>query len=168
MTVEPARPGLAWNGKLPCRACRDSRGLLRALRQREVRAVRDLKGKSVAVKDLGGGDHILLSSLLAYVGHGSRNDIPWVGKRKGDAMRYFSTERRTPSWRFLRNRRNCARRRSGMSSSTPRRTSPGSSTSAACCCQPRFVARTPSPPSVRCARFSRPPTFVRGAGAGRP
>ena len=33
-----------------------------------VRAVRDLKGKRVAVYALGGADHVFLSSMLAYVG----------------------------------------------------------------------------------------------------
>src|SRR5439155_22504146 len=33
-----------------------------------VRAIRDLKGKTVAIQYFGGGDHILLSSMLAYVG----------------------------------------------------------------------------------------------------
>jgi NitT/TauT family transport system substrate-binding protein len=33
-----------------------------------VRAIRDLKGKTVAISNFGQGDHILLSSMLAYVG----------------------------------------------------------------------------------------------------
>ena len=33
-----------------------------------IRSIRDLKGKSVAITYFGGGDHILLSSMLAYVG----------------------------------------------------------------------------------------------------
>ncbi len=33
-----------------------------------VRSIRDLKGKTVAIMYFGGGDHILLSSMLAYVG----------------------------------------------------------------------------------------------------
>ena len=34
----------------------------------KVHAIRDLKGKTVAVQYRGGGDHILISSMLAYVG----------------------------------------------------------------------------------------------------
>ena len=54
-----------------------------------VRAVRDLKGRTVAVYALGGGDHVLLSSMLAYVGMDPRKDVKWLAENQGDAMRYF-------------------------------------------------------------------------------
>jgi len=43
-----------------------------------VQKLRDLKGKRVSVYGVGGGDYILLSSMLAYVGIDPRKDIKWV------------------------------------------------------------------------------------------
>ncbi len=43
-----------------------------------VRAIRDLKGKTVAVSGLGGSEHTFLSAMLAYVGLDPRKDIRWV------------------------------------------------------------------------------------------
>ncbi len=43
-----------------------------------VRAIRDLKGRRVAIIDYGSGDHVLLSSMLAYVGIDPRKEIDWV------------------------------------------------------------------------------------------
>jgi NitT/TauT family transport system substrate-binding protein len=44
----------------------------------QVRALRDLKGKTVAVTELGGPDHVFLASILAYVGVNPREDLHWV------------------------------------------------------------------------------------------
>ncbi len=55
-----------------------------------VRSLRDLKGKSVAVYAMGGGDHVLVSSMLAYVGMDPKTDIRWVPDDKfGDALHRF-------------------------------------------------------------------------------
>jgi NitT/TauT family transport system substrate-binding protein len=44
-----------------------------------VRAIRDLKGKTVAVfNGLGGPEHVFLASMAAYVGVDPRQDIRWV------------------------------------------------------------------------------------------
>jgi NitT/TauT family transport system substrate-binding protein len=45
-----------------------------------VRAVRDLKGKTVAVPDVGptSGQYVFISSLLNYVGLDPRKDVNWV------------------------------------------------------------------------------------------
>ena len=44
-----------------------------------VRAIRDLKGKTVATfNELGGPEHIFLASMAAYVGLDPRRDIRWV------------------------------------------------------------------------------------------
>jgi NitT/TauT family transport system substrate-binding protein len=43
-----------------------------------IRAIRDLKGKSVGVPHLGSAHHLFLSSMLAYVGLDPRKDINWV------------------------------------------------------------------------------------------
>jgi NitT/TauT family transport system substrate-binding protein len=43
-----------------------------------IRAIRDLKGRTVAVPDLGGSQHVFLASMVAYVGLDPRKDINWV------------------------------------------------------------------------------------------
>ena len=48
-----------------------------------IRAIRDLKGKAVAIGGLGGPDHLLLASILAYVGIDPRKDINWVAADYG-------------------------------------------------------------------------------------
>jgi NitT/TauT family transport system substrate-binding protein len=42
-----------------------------------VRAIRDLKGKTVAIGAEGGLDHVLISSMVAYVGVDPKKDIHW-------------------------------------------------------------------------------------------
>ena len=55
-----------------------------------VKAIRDLQGKSVSVYALGGADHVLLASMLAYVGVDPKRDVNWiVGDKSFDAMRLF-------------------------------------------------------------------------------
>jgi NitT/TauT family transport system substrate-binding protein len=43
-----------------------------------VRAIRDLKGKTVAVPELGGTHHLFLASMAQYVGLDPRTDIQWA------------------------------------------------------------------------------------------
>jgi NitT/TauT family transport system substrate-binding protein len=43
-----------------------------------VRAVRDLKGKTVGVQALGSSQHVFLASMLAYVGLDANKDVTWV------------------------------------------------------------------------------------------
>lgn len=43
-----------------------------------IRAIRDLKGRSVAVQQLGSSQHVFLAAMLAYVGLDPRKDITWV------------------------------------------------------------------------------------------
>jgi NitT/TauT family transport system substrate-binding protein len=45
---------------------------------KRVHTIRDLKGKKVAVPDLGGGHHVFLSVMAAHVGLDPRKDIDWV------------------------------------------------------------------------------------------
>jgi NitT/TauT family transport system substrate-binding protein len=55
-----------------------------------VRAIRDLKGRTVAVDVLGGADHILLASMLAYVGMDPQKDVNWItANTSAEAMRLF-------------------------------------------------------------------------------
>jgi NitT/TauT family transport system substrate-binding protein len=55
----------------------------------QVRAVRDLKGKTVAVDELGGPQHIFLSSMAAYVGLDPRKDINWLVGPSEESMQFF-------------------------------------------------------------------------------
>ena len=43
-----------------------------------VRAVRDLKGKTVGVQALGSSQHVFLASILVYVGLDANKDVNWV------------------------------------------------------------------------------------------
>ena len=55
-----------------------------------VNAIRDLKGKTISVYALGGADHVLLASMLAYVGMDPRRDVNWIsGDKTLDAMQLF-------------------------------------------------------------------------------
>ena len=55
-----------------------------------VSTLRDLKGKTVAIRAVNLGDHVLLCSMLAYVGVDPRNTINWVaGPAVTDAMPLF-------------------------------------------------------------------------------
>ena len=55
-----------------------------------MRAIRDLKGKTAAIHYLGSGDHILLATMLAYVGINPQQDVTWItGKDLRNAMDLF-------------------------------------------------------------------------------
>jgi NitT/TauT family transport system substrate-binding protein len=55
-----------------------------------VRALRDLKGKTVAVPWLGSPQHIYLASIVAYIGLDPRQDINWVTHPPAEALRLFA------------------------------------------------------------------------------
>jgi NitT/TauT family transport system substrate-binding protein len=55
-----------------------------------VCTIRDLKGKTVAVPDLGGTLHVFLSSVAAYVGLDPRKDITWVTQPHAEAARLLA------------------------------------------------------------------------------
>ncbi len=56
-----------------------------------VHAIRDLKGKTVAVSGLGAGDHLFVASMLAYVGVDPGKDIDWaMTKTYAESMRLFT------------------------------------------------------------------------------
>jgi NitT/TauT family transport system substrate-binding protein len=57
-----------------------------------VRTIRDLKGKAPVVHYIGGGDHVLLSSMLAHVGVNSA-DVNWTTGRGADAKDTFASGR---------------------------------------------------------------------------
>lgn len=55
-----------------------------------VNAVRDLKGRNIAIGGFGGADHLLLSSMLAYVGIDPRKDVNWITGNTIVAMEIFA------------------------------------------------------------------------------
>jgi NitT/TauT family transport system substrate-binding protein len=55
-----------------------------------VRSIRDLRGKTAAIHYFGGGDHILLSTMLSYVGIDPR-ELQWItGRDMLNAMELFA------------------------------------------------------------------------------
>jgi NitT/TauT family transport system substrate-binding protein len=55
-----------------------------------VRAIRDLKGKTVAVQGPGAPDYVFLASMAAYVGLDPRKDITWAAHPPVEAVRLFA------------------------------------------------------------------------------
>lgn len=55
-----------------------------------VRAVRELQGKTVAIHYFGGGDHVLLSSMLAHVGVNPQKEVNWVTGQGANARDAFA------------------------------------------------------------------------------
>jgi NitT/TauT family transport system substrate-binding protein len=55
-----------------------------------VGAIRDLKGKAVAVPELGVGPHVLISIMVAYVGLDPRKDVNWVTYPPAESMRLLA------------------------------------------------------------------------------
>jgi NitT/TauT family transport system substrate-binding protein len=58
-----------------------------------VRAIRDLKGKTVAIPALGSPHHVFLASMAAYVGIDPRKDINWVTHPVPDSMRLLADKK---------------------------------------------------------------------------
>jgi NitT/TauT family transport system substrate-binding protein len=56
----------------------------------QVRAIRDLKGKTVAVPELGSPQHVFLSSMVAYVGMDPGKDINWVTQPRAESMQLLA------------------------------------------------------------------------------
>jgi NitT/TauT family transport system substrate-binding protein len=55
-----------------------------------IRSVSDLKGKNVAALQLGGSQHVFLSSMMAYVGLDPRKDVNWVTVPAPAAIQLFA------------------------------------------------------------------------------
>jgi NitT/TauT family transport system substrate-binding protein len=58
-----------------------------------VRSIRDLKGKTVAVSELGSPDHVFIASMAAYVGLDPQRDIQWVTYALDEAKRLLTESR---------------------------------------------------------------------------
>jgi NitT/TauT family transport system substrate-binding protein len=52
-----------------------------------VRAVRDLKGKTVGVQALGSSQHVFLASMMAHVGLDATKDVNWATHPSAESMR---------------------------------------------------------------------------------
>ena len=59
----------------------------------QIRSVRDLKGKTIAVTDLGGGRHAFLAVIAAHVGLDPRKDFNIVAHRAGEAIRLLAEKK---------------------------------------------------------------------------
>lgn len=55
-----------------------------------VRSIHDLKGKTVAVGHVGGGDHAYIAIMAAYVGLDPQNDIHWVTHPPDESKRLLA------------------------------------------------------------------------------
>ncbi|MEK6210246.1 MAG: ABC transporter substrate-binding protein [Pseudomonadota bacterium] len=58
-----------------------------------VNAITDLKGKTVAVWQLGGDHHLFVASMAAYVGLNPHKDIRWIAESPEDAIRHLAEEK---------------------------------------------------------------------------
>ncbi len=63
----------------------------------QVRAIGDLKGKTIAVPGMGSSQHIFLASLLAYVGLNPNTDINWV-KHTFDEVKQLLAEEKIDAY----------------------------------------------------------------------
>jgi NitT/TauT family transport system substrate-binding protein len=61
-------------------------GCLELVATDQVHAIRDLKGQTVAVLDLGGVEHVFLASMAAYVGLDPQKDMHWVTQPRAEAV----------------------------------------------------------------------------------
>jgi len=57
----------------------------------QVRTIRDLKGKTVAVPDLGSAHHVFLASMVAYVGLDPKKDINWTTHPLAESAQLLAT-----------------------------------------------------------------------------
>lgn len=55
-----------------------------------VRAIRDLKGKTISVDALGAAQHTFLSAMISYVGLDPRKDINWTLHPSSEAIKLFA------------------------------------------------------------------------------
>jgi NitT/TauT family transport system substrate-binding protein len=58
-----------------------------------VRTIRDLKGKTVAVLEIGSAQHVFVSVMAAHVGLDPRRDINWVTRRPAESMQLLAEDK---------------------------------------------------------------------------
>ena len=64
-------------------------GCIELFAHEPTRAIRDLKGKTVAVVALGSAAHVFLATVMAYVGLDPRKDVTWVTRPPREGMKLF-------------------------------------------------------------------------------
>jgi NitT/TauT family transport system substrate-binding protein len=72
-------------------------GCIELVGTEQIRSIRDLKGKTIAVTDLGGGRHAFLAVMATHVGVDPRNDINVVAYPAAEAMRLLADKKSTAS-----------------------------------------------------------------------
>jgi NitT/TauT family transport system substrate-binding protein len=80
----------------------------------KIRAVRDLKGKRVAIPALGSPSHVFLASMAAYVGLDPSRDINFVMYPPAQSMQLLADGKIDALLNFPRSPRSCERRTSDM------------------------------------------------------
>ena len=55
-----------------------------------IRAIRDLRGRTVAISELQSADHLFLSAIIAHVGLDPHRDVTWVPQPRAEAMRLLA------------------------------------------------------------------------------
>ena len=65
-------------------------GCFELLGSEQIRGIRDLKGRTVAVPELDPSPYAFLASMAAYVGLDPRRDIHWVNHSPDDSMRLLA------------------------------------------------------------------------------
>jgi NitT/TauT family transport system substrate-binding protein len=65
-------------------------GCFELVASERVRAIHDLKGKSVAVPELGDGTHAYLATMVAYSGLDPQKDITWVPHPSPEGMQLLA------------------------------------------------------------------------------
>jgi NitT/TauT family transport system substrate-binding protein len=95
-----------------------------------VRAIRALRGRTVAVNALGSADHVFLASMAAYVGLAPRKDITWVAHPPAEAVRLLTEGKIDAFLAFPPAAQELRTQGSGTSWSTAASTGPGPTTSA--------------------------------------
>lgn len=63
----------------------------------QVKSIRDLKGRNVAVPSMGSAHYFFLASMLRFVGLDPRRDIKWLEHPVGDSARVLTERRVTRS-----------------------------------------------------------------------
>jgi NitT/TauT family transport system substrate-binding protein len=64
-------------------------GCLEVVANNDVRSTAELKGKTVAVSELGSDEHVFIAMFAAYVGLNPQKDINWVTYPSADQPRLF-------------------------------------------------------------------------------
>jgi NitT/TauT family transport system substrate-binding protein len=66
-------------------------GCLELVVMKDIRAVRDIKGKRISVFALGSSEHIFLATMAAQIGLDPRRDIEWVTAPAADSVLLLTT-----------------------------------------------------------------------------